>query len=427
MSRIIWFVVTCSGMTCTTHPAVADDPIRVRVPVQSSGEIDLADLVAQVAEKSNLAIDRPTGAARLPVDGLAGALTLTFLNETLGPDIRLSREANDLVLSFDLDRIDAGRLEARLRSLTDRARIAQNQRERYGMHARKSYRPNDPDRPTICLLHGINSSGLGSFTHLIPELERAGFGVVYYDFPYNRSLEETSARFVGDWETFRADRGEAEPWAVVCHSMGGLLARYYVEGDNYSGDVSDLILLGTPNRGSAIAKAQGLLQFIEGMRSINENRTGALALLSDGLAAAAEDMAPESAYMKRLNGRPRREGVRYHLLAGNAGFLNLDARRRIETQYQAVTKRAGVFGGLARLAVGDLPAQLDELTEGTGDGAVSVSSTRLEGAPEPVVIPVNHVELIRGPLLYPEPGPVACLPYILKWLVSNDKGEEAAP
>ncbi len=392
------------------------EPIRVKIPIHSGVAIDLADLVTAVAHETGLSIERPTNAPRLPIDGLAGALTLRFLGEALGPGVFLQRVDDVLVLTIDPRRADLERLQGRLRSLAERARVAQARVNRYGLHARPSYRPNDPERPTICLLHGINSSGLGSFTHLIPALERAGFGVVYYDFPFNRSLKETSAKFVEDWAAFRRDRGEQASWALVCHSMGGLLARYYVEGPDYQDDVSDLILIGTPNQGSVIAKAQGLLQFIEGMRSINQNQAGALALLSDGLGAAAEDMTPGSAYLKRLNGQSRRQGVRYHLLAGDDGFLDLETRKRVETQYQVVTKRAGFLGGLARLAVGDLPAQLDELTKGTGDGAVSVASTRLEGAPEPVVIPVNHVELIRGPLLYPEPGPIACLPYILQWL-----------
>ena len=30
-----------------------------------------------------------------------------------------------------------------------------------------------------------------------------------------------------------------------------------------------------------------------------------------------------------------------------------------------------------------------------------------------------HVELVRGPLLYPEPGPVVCMPIVLKWLKAD--------
>ena len=55
----------------------------------------------------------------------------------------------------------------------------------------------------------------------------------------------------------------------------------------------------------------------------------------------------------------------------------------------------------------------------TGDGVVAVASTRLEGVDDHRVIESNHVELIRGPLLYPDPGPVACLPFVLERLAEK--------
>ncbi|QRG67604.1 esterase/lipase family protein [Brevibacillus choshinensis] len=40
---------------------------------------------------------------------------------------------------------------------------------------------------------------------------------------------------------------------VVCHSMGGLVARSYVQSDTYLGDVAQLIILATPNAGSPVS------------------------------------------------------------------------------------------------------------------------------------------------------------------------------
>ena len=68
------------------------------------------------------------------------------------------------------------------------------------------------------------------------------------------------------------------------------------------------------------------------------------------------------------------------------------------------------------MATADLPELLDELTDGTGDGCVSVERTRLDGVADHVTIHANHAELIRAPLLFPDPGPVACMPYVLRWL-----------
>jgi hypothetical protein len=199
--------------------------------------------------------------------------------------------------------------------------------------------------------------------------------------------------------------------------MGGLLARAYVEAESgYGDDVTDLFLIAPPNRGSAVARAQTLLQIVQGSRAIKGGKSGALAHLSDGLGEAADDMTPGSPFLKALNARPRRGGVRYHILAGDSGFLSPEARRQVESQVRAMGRPGGLIGNLARLAFADLPRQLDELTDGLGDGCVAVDSTKLDGVADHETIHANHVELIRGPLLYPEPGPVACMPWLEKRL-----------
>ncbi len=142
--------------------------------------------------------------------------------------------------------------------------------------------------------------------------------------------------------------------------------------------------------------------------------------LSDGIGEAADDLLPDSPFLKALNARPRRAEVAYHILAGDSGFITPETRKRIETQARSLQKASGLLGNLTSLALGDLPSQLDEITDGTGDGCVSVASTRLEGVTDRKVLHANHVELIRGPLLFPEPGPVVCMPYVLEWLKAPD-------
>jgi hypothetical protein len=97
-----------------------------------------------------------------------------------------------------------------------------------------------------------------------------------------------------------------------------------------------------------------------------------------------------------------------------------------EDRLDLVTRSAGVFGRLTRVATADLPEILDELTDGTGDGCVALKRARLEGVSEFVTIHANHAELIRAPLLYPDPGPVACLPIVLRWL-KNDVSSHRNP
>ena len=94
-----------------------------------------------------------------------------------------------------------------------------------------------------------------------------------------------------------------------------------------------------------------------------------------------------------------------------------------------MTRNAGIFGRLTQAATADLPDLLDELTDGTGDGCVASKRTRLEGVADHVTIHANHAELIRAPLLFPDPGPVACMPDVLRWLKGDAApgGDDRAP
>jgi pimeloyl-ACP methyl ester carboxylesterase len=396
-------------------------PAVLHLPLNAKREAEMGDLVSSLARATGVEIERPKGSLKLPMAGLGGPLSKKLLADSLGPGVETGVEGDSLVVRIPATRLGPlakAEWQTRLRGLNERIAAEEKRRERYGMGALGSYRPNDPARPTVCLIHGLNSTS-SVFWHMIEPIEKAGYGIVVYDFPYNRDLDESTAAFRRDWIEFRKAWGETRPWAIVSHSMGGLLARSYVEDDaSYQKDVASLILIAPVNGGSNLSQAQTLLQMIQGLKAINSGATGrsdALSHLGDGLGAAADDLAPGSAFLKALNARKRRAGVPYHLLAGSGGFLSVATRRQIDAQL-GLTGRAGLLGGLTRLAASNLPAQLDEITDGTGDGCVSVASTRLEGVDELSILPVNHLELIRAPLLFPEKGPVACMPVVLRWL-----------
>ncbi len=404
--------------TMTLALAVAPTD-AVRIPIGEGGVLDVAEVVVRLSERAGLDVARPEGPLTLPVEGLAGSLTRSLLADSLGDDVGLTFRPGEVVAEIAPEALAPARLpklRARLVDLAEKAGQAAKRREAFGMHALPSYRPNDPARPTVCLVHGLNSSST-VFRHWIKPLEDAGFGVVVYDFPFNRDLHRTAPAFGRDWSEFRRKAGEARPWAVVAHSMGSLLARRYVEGaEGYGEDVSHLILLAPVNQGSGLAKGQALLQLVQGMQAVRDRKATAMVHLADGLGEAADDLLPESDFLKEINARPRRAGVGYHILAGDHGFLTPGSRRRIELQVSSARVAGGLFGGLARLAGGDLSERLDALTDGLGDGCVSVAATRLDGVDDHRTLHVNHLELIRAPLLFPEPGPVAGLPFVLECL-----------
>ena len=173
------------------------DKITIEIPTGKTGEVQVADVIARLARASGVNLGLPAAGLSLSTQGLAGSLTRTLLAEVLGPETSIVLRPGVMVITID-DQILAperrAEWEDRLRNLGDRASDAARRRQAYGMSARESFRANDPHRPTICLIHGLNSSSAG-FVHVIPLLEEAGYGVVVYDYPFNRSLEESCAAF----------------------------------------------------------------------------------------------------------------------------------------------------------------------------------------------------------------------------------------
>ena len=406
------------GMIVQEPVAPSQTPERVvRVSLDADGDLDLATVVNRLAEATETRLEPLAVAVKLPTLGRSRPLTVQYLTDALKPDVQVELGPEVVCFRIGPDPANAPGGEAwerRLVELATRARGEADRQARYGFRGLASYRPNDPTRPTVCLIHGLNSTS-GVFKHMIPALEEAGYGVVTYDFPYNRDLDETSADFARDWSTFRRWKRESGRWIILAHSMGSLLARSYVESAKPEDpvDVAALLLLAPPNHGSSLALGQTFLQTVQALQSVRgERRTDPLAYLGDGLGAAADDLSPGSAYLRALNARPRRSGVAYRILAGDSAYLNLQARREVEARLAG----AGRIGGLGRMLAAGLSGQLDEITDGLGDGCVSVAAARLDGVSEFRVIHANHLELIRAPLLFRDPGPIASMPILLGWL-----------
>ncbi|MFC0119215.1 lipase family alpha/beta hydrolase [Pseudoalteromonas xiamenensis] len=99
----------------------------------------------------------------------------------------------------------------------------------------------------VVVLHGLYMSGF-VMKPLCLKLNKAGYDIL--NLSYNTlhpDREKIFARiddYIGDMST-----------ALVCHSMGGLVARAYLQNGSYaSSHVKKVITLGTPHKGSAIAK-----------------------------------------------------------------------------------------------------------------------------------------------------------------------------
>jgi pimeloyl-ACP methyl ester carboxylesterase len=75
--------------------------------------------------------------------------------------------------------------------------------------------------------------------------------VAFYD--WRKSVVDSATNYLMPWIDRARKQSGSDKVILVGHSMGGLVARSYIQSDAYRGDVERLITLGTPHRGSADA------------------------------------------------------------------------------------------------------------------------------------------------------------------------------
>ena len=120
----------------------------------------------------------------------------------------------------------------------------------------------DPQKMPVLFVHGV----IGRYPYWSAEVldwvESAGYNNWQLYYPYDQDLNKSSL-ILGSaiQEVLQGaqvdDRYSVEALPLVVHSMGGLVSRAYIQSDNYSSNVSKLLMLGTPNYGSRVAQRIG--------------------------------------------------------------------------------------------------------------------------------------------------------------------------
>ena len=122
---------------------------------------------------------------------------------------------------------------------------------------RNEYTERMSHRPVV-LVHGWNSHP-GVWNRLVPRLEEQGFPV--WNFAHDKCVNLAPDEIAYLLQDYIRDRRAATDYRgeidLVCHSMGGSIARYLIEvidGRERTEHVRQLIGLGPPNNGSALAE-----------------------------------------------------------------------------------------------------------------------------------------------------------------------------
>ncbi|PKN11953.1 MAG: hypothetical protein CVU69_10105 [Deltaproteobacteria bacterium HGW-Deltaproteobacteria-4] len=137
-------------------------------------------------------------------------------------------------------------------------------------------------RPVL-LLHGLFQNRAVWFL-MKQRLEQCGFPVVTMNLPPYEMVESLGRKIAETVEETLVTY-DAEQVDIVGHSMGGLLARYYIEFLGGDKRVNHCIMLGTPNAGSKLAPF--------------------------ALSSLGRDLMPGSDFLTELNAAPLSEKVGY--------------------------------------------------------------------------------------------------------------------
>lgn len=246
----------------------------------------------------------------------------------------------------------------------------------------------------VLLIHGLDEPG-GIWDQLAPALAQDGHTVLRFDYANDQAVTMSADEFgfaLGQLEVHGVRELD-----LVCHSMGGLVARDWLTRDGYGAGslrVETMITLGTPHGGSPWARLRGVAEAREQVQrwaqSDDLDPRRLLGYLKDGSGQAGIDLLPGSAFLKDLNARPMPEGLRVICVVART-----DEPSTLAGTVGSASARAALRDLLGEDQAGVVLDEVDRLGRELGDGVVPVSSAVMEGADEVIEVHANHRSMVR--------------------------------
>jgi len=370
---------------------------QLRIPLRDSRleTAELSDVLLQKLHLPKLPGWMPAGS--ISMRGIAGNLFVQALDQALGDGFDVQLQDDALIISADPQMLPrtVRQAKAAVRIFTETAApdATAEQRRTWGLLLPAQVQT---DRPLVILVHGLDCSRQ-NWQAMSKLLEGAGYQVSYFSYPSDEPIDQSAQLLAQQMIALR----QAFPSLrvdLIGHSMGGLVCRDYVEGDQYAGGVEHLILIAPPNHGSSWAGYRLLVEAQEHyflwMNDPNWHWTW---MITDGLGEAGVDLKADSEFLAVLNARPRREGVRYTIIAGNQPFAPRIAADLVKDAEHLMPRQA-----MSWWAAQSCSAALDRTSNwlsaqtSDDDGPVSLESCRLAGVNDVVILPADHSALYQS-------------------------------
>lgn len=251
-------------------------------------------------------------------------------------------------------------------------------------------------KKSVVLVHGLDDPGK-VWQVLAPELAKQGFDVWLLHYPNDQPIVESAHFFFKELQVL-AQLG-THRISVVAHSMGGLVSREMLTNPEVKyaqvakkrqvPDIAMLIMVGTPNHGSQLARFRVFGEIRDHLARMTTGETNWLGAILDGAGEAKIDLLPGSRFLTELNTRPHPKGVEMFIIAGIASPWNEnDINQWVGNVSQKVSNDQ-------KEQVEALGTYMISMTHGLGDGLVTVESTRLEGISH-MTVDGTHLSIIRN-------------------------------
>lgn len=191
-------------------------------------------------------------------------------------------------------------------------------KQRFGLEAFNAQRA---DARHVVLIHGLDDPGK-VWMNLAPVLAELNHNVWIMTYPNDQPVKESAVFFNEQLQQLK-QKGIPEV-TVIAHSMGGLVSREVLTHPDsrcnnsicHRTQIRQLIMVGTPNHGSNLARFRTLAEIREQTSRFLEGNAHWLDWIADGAGEAGIDLLPESRFLLELNQRPLPENTDFFIIAG---------------------------------------------------------------------------------------------------------------
>lgn len=251
----------------------------------------------------------------------------------------------------------------------------------------------------VVLVHGLDDPGT-IWDELVPVLRDRGTTIVRFEYANDGPIAQSADELFCVLKTLR--EAGVRRIDLVCHSMGGLVARdTLTRRDYYAGnakghrdlpDVTRLIMIGTPNDGSSWAHlryaTEARERLVRWWNSKDHNLRDLGRFDRDGSGQAGDDLLPDSHFLVDLNARPAPKDVKITAIAGRMASP-ADVKLAELLSLPEVRDVIGVRSS-ERLA-----GAIEEVSQGLGDGVVSIASAAPTWIADVAFVDASHRLMLR--------------------------------